>query len=125
MKNLTSNNVSNMLTETSKLIIMNHPKATYSVSSTNDNMLQFARMIVKVNGLTRNEHFGDLLDYRVAFEKSITKKHRVKFTYKMGEDLAVKYRKKRVPQLTQVKSGLLDILIGELNTTYINMNGIA
>ena len=118
MKNLSKDNVTKMLNATSKLIMMNHPEANYSSSSTNDNMQQFARMIIKVNNLTRNEHFRDLLEYRVKFEKTITKKHRVKFTYNTGEDLAVKYSKKRVPQLTQVMSGLLDMIVGELNTTH-------
>jgi hypothetical protein len=45
----------------------------------------------------------------------------VKFTYKSNEDLADKYRKKRVPQNIQVQSGLLDCIIAELNIIRVDV----
>lgn len=119
---LTSTN--KLLNEAARAVIKYNPSATYSAESTGTDMGDFVRMAIQHYGLTRAEHLQDLLVFRQAFEREIAKQYKVKFTYTLGEDLAVKYRRRKVPQLTQVKSGLLDLLIGELNTIYINVNSL-
>ena len=108
--------VNNLLEQLAIQIIKFNPDATYSASSTGDDMLSAVRLTIAQYGLTRDNDLGDIVLFRDNFEKTISKRYGVKFDYCIGEDLGVKYRKKRVPKLTQVKSGILDLLIGELNT---------
>jgi len=114
-----------MLTAAAQTVVNYNPEANYSASSTGSDMLSFVRTAIVHYGFNREEHFEDLLVYRESFEKKITKKYRVKFTYNTNEDLEAKYKKRKVPQLIQVKSGILDLLIGELNVVRINMNEVA
>lgn len=105
-------------------IIKHHPEANYSADSTNGDMRLAVDMAIEHYSLTL-DHRNDLLLFRQNFEKTITKKHGVKFTYQEGEDLEVKYQKRRVPKLTQVKSGILDLMIGNISkvseqTTEVN-----
>ena len=95
-------------------IIKRHTNANYSADSTNGDMALAVDMAIEHYGLNL-DHRNDLMIFRENFEKTIAKKHGVKFTYEPGEDLEVKYRKKRVPKLTQVKSGILDLMIGKVS----------
>lgn len=124
MTKLNVEGTNKLLNEVTKTLIQWHPNATYSAESTGTDMRDFVRMTIKHYGLTRSEHLQDLLLFRQSFERAIAKRYKVKFTYSLGEDLEVKYRKKKVPQAIQIKSGVLDLLIGELNTVRINMNSI-
>jgi hypothetical protein len=121
MKNLSPKGVQKLLIEASKLIIKCNPDASYSATSTEGVMGYIAMTTIEHYGLTRKEHLNDLLKFRMVFEAAISKKYGVKFTYKSNEDLANKYRKKRVPQNIQVQSGLLDCIIGELITVRIDV----
>ena len=100
-------------------IIKFNPDATYSADSTGGDMRTVVQMAIEHYGLTRGNHLKDRVLFRDKFEKAITKRCGVKFSYNVGEDLEVKYQKKRVPKLIQVKSGILDLLIAELNTTRV------
>ena len=121
MKNLSPKGLQKLLIESSKLIIKFNPDASYSVNSTEGDMGYSARTAIEHYGLTREEHLNDLLNFRMVFEAAISKKYGVKFTYKSNEDLADKYRKKRVPQNIQVQSGLLDCIIAELNIIRVDV----
>ena len=121
MKNLSPKGVQKLLKEASKLIIKFNPGASYSATSTEGDMGNSARTVIEHYGLTREEHLNDLLRFRMMFEAAISKKYGVIFTYKSNEDLADKYRKKRVPQNIQVQSGLLDCIIAELNIIRVDV----
>jgi hypothetical protein len=95
-------------------IIKRHPNANYSADSTNGDMALAVDMAIEHYGLNL-DHRNDLKIFRENFEKAIAKKYGVKFTYEPGEDLEVKYQKRRVPKLTQVKSGILDLMIGNVS----------
>lgn len=81
-----------------------------------------AQEVIKHYGLNRKQHLQDLLIYRQKFEKAITKRYGVKFTYQLNEDVQTKYNVKRVPQHIQVQSGILDLLIGRLNTIHVDVS---
>ena len=116
--------VNKLLQDLAIQMIKRHPDANYSASSTNGDMELAVDMAIEHYGLTL-DHRNDLLLFRQNFEKTITKKHGVKFTYQQYEDLKDKYQKRRVPKLTQVKSGILDLMIGNISkisqkTTTVN-----
>ncbi len=121
-KKLCLDGTKKLLSRASKLIIHFHPNANYSASSTEGDMSYFVEEAIKHYGLNRKQHLQDLLIYRQKFEKAITKRYGVKFTYKLNEDLQAKYKFKRVPQHIQVQSGILDLLIGRLNTIRIDVS---
>ena len=110
-----------LLSEASKQIIRFNPNANYSAKSTNNDMSYFVNQAIAHYELSRKHHLQDLLIYRQKFEKAISKKYGVKFTYKLNEDLEVKYKRKGVPQHIQVQSGILDLLIGRLNTIRVDV----
>ncbi len=97
-----------------------NPDANYSASSTGDDMALAVDMAIDHYGVDRS-HLQDMLLFRQKFERAISKRYGVKFTYTSDEDLAVKYQKRRVPKLTQVKSGILDLMIAQVNTTVIQI----
>ena len=106
-------------------IIKRHTNANYSADSANGDMDLAVNMAIEHYNLGL-EHRNDLKIFRENFEKAIAKKYGVKFTYEPGEDLEVKYRKKRVPKLTQVKSGILDLMIckvSQVNQKNTMVNG--
>jgi hypothetical protein len=111
-----------LLNQATQVLVKFNPNANYRAESTGTDMRDFVRLTIKEYNLTRDEHLQDLLLFRRAFEKQIRKKYGVKFTYKFNEDVELKYRKRGVPQLIQVKSGILDLIIGELHAVYINVN---
>ena len=111
-----------LLSEASKQIILFHPNANYSASSTGGDMSYLVEQAIKHYGLNRKQHLQDLLIYRQKFEKAITERYGVKFTYQLNEDVQTKYNVKRVPQHIQVQSGILDLLIGRLNTIRIDVS---
>lgn len=111
-----------LLSEASKQVIHFHPNANYSASSTGGDMNYFVEEAIKHYGLNRKQHLQDLLIYRQKFEKAITKRYGVKFTYQLNEDVQTKYNVKRVPQHIQVQSGILDLLIGRLNTIHVDVS---
>ena len=113
-----------LLDEATLALIKYNPEATYSASSTGTDMRDFTRMAIAHYGVTR-ANLKDLVEFRDKFEKAIRKRYGVKFTNTIGEDLAKKYARKRVPQKVQVKSGMLDLMIGEVNTTRINASELA
>jgi len=114
----------NLLSAASKQIIQFHPNASYSASSTNNEMSIFVNEVIAKNKLNRKDHLKDLLIFRQKFEKAISKKYGVKFSYQTNENLEEKYKRQHVPQNIKVQSGILDLIIGRLNTTVINVSSL-
>jgi len=110
-----------LLDESAEVLIKFNLDANYEASSTGNDMRDFVREAIKHYKLTRANDLGQLVKFRAAFEKLIAKKYGVKFTNLPYEDIQAKYISSGVPQKTQVKSGFLDLLIGELNTTFIKL----
>jgi len=119
---LSLDRIKELLSVGSKQIIHFHPNANYSALSTGTDMGYFVDEAIKKFGFNRTQHLQDFLIYRQKFEKAIAKRYGVKFTYKLNEDLQAKYKFKRVPQHIQVQSGILDLLIGRLNTIRIDVS---
>ena len=84
----------------------------------------FVEEAIKHYGLNRKQHLQDFLIYRQKFEKAITKRYGVKFTYNLNEDVQAKYNLKCVPQHIQVQSGILDLFIGQLNTIHRDLSAL-
>jgi hypothetical protein len=78
------------------------------------------RLFITVFNLTHTDVF-EFIKIRDRFEKGITKRYGVNYTYESGERAGVKMRAKKVPQHTRVTSGLLDLIIAELNTIRIEL----
>ncbi|CAB4153520.1 hypothetical protein UFOVP635_5 [uncultured Caudovirales phage] len=94
--------------------------ADYEASSCED-MRPAVSAVIQHYNLTR-DHVKDFVQLRHNFEKAITKQYKVKYKYTMGEQAGVLMRKRNVPQITRIMSGMLDSLIGRLGIIQINMN---
>ena len=109
-KQLNPNGFNQVLEELAIEVIKNNPDATYStdeIVAVVDNLLEKSSL--------KYSHLNELCAFREVFEQRITKKYGVKFSNTFAEDVESKYKKRRVPKLTQVKSGILDALIGKIH----------
>lgn len=93
--------------------------ADYEASSTAD-MTPAVKAIIQHFKLSRTD-VKDFVQLRHIFEKAITKQYRVKYKYTSDELAGVLMRKSKVPQVTRIMSGMLDLTIAELNIVRIDM----
>ena len=97
--------------------------ADYEASST-ALMTPAVKAIIQNFKLTRDD-VNDFVKLRHVFEKAITKRYKVKYKYTSDECAGVLMRKRKVPQVTRIMSGLLDLTIAELNIVRINLRDFA
>ena len=93
--------------------------ADYEASSSAD-MIPAVRAVIQHFKLNR-DNVKDFVQLRHVFEKAITKQYRVKYKYTSNERAGVLMRKRKVPQVTRIMSGMLDLIIGELNIVRIDI----
>jgi len=113
-----------LLLEVSKLIEQFHPTANISSLSIACDMGYCVDEVIRNCGLNRKQHLKDLLIYSQKFKKAIRKKYGFEYAHLMHEDLKAKYNFKPVPQNIQVQRGILDLLIGRLNTICVDVSAI-
>jgi len=106
-----------LLLEVSKLIEQFHPTANISSLSIACDMGYCVDEVIRNCGLNRKQHLKDLLIYSQKFKKAIRKKYGFEY-------LKAKYNFKPVPQNIQVQRGILDLLIGRLNTICVDVSAI-
>ena len=105
-------------------IVERNSNADYEASSCGDDMTSAVIAIIENYNLSRN-HVKYFVQLRHVFEKAITKQYKVKYKYTSGENAGVLMRKRNVPRITRIMSGLLDLTIGNLNTIQINIKQAA
>lgn len=93
------------------------PNVGWACETSGDLMSKMVSTTIDSLGLSKEEHFSSLLQYREDFEKQMKRKYRVKHYDKWGNrilDMEPEYKKRNVPQKKQVFSGFLDLIIGKL-----------
>lgn len=109
-----------MFKQLATIIVEADKNADYEESSC-DNMSPAVTAIIEHFNLTRS-HTSDFVKLRHDFERAITKRYKVKYKYTLSEAAGQLMRKRNVPQITRIMSGMLDLTIARLNTIQINMN---
>jgi len=116
-KQISTKALDSILNRSALLAIEYNSNAGYDVDATPE-IKQCVFAMVKHYGITADE-LEQLVAYRHRFEKTLAKRYRIKFTNNMFEDVEAKLNKTKAPQYIKVKCGMLDFLIGYLNTSVV------
>ena len=98
-------------------IIQHNSNAGYNVDNTPE-IKSAVIAIIRNKGLDTT-NLNDILVYREKFEKTVSKRFKIKYTYTLDEDIEVKLNASKATQFIKVKSGLIDFLIGRLGVEVV------